>query len=205
MSVWIKVCGITDAAAASVCGEAGVDAVGFVFADSPRRVSPAQAARIAASLPPSVARVAVFRRPRPYEVGRVRASFRPDLVQADRGWPTDPGEWEALPVFHESATVTGEIRSFVDDHPGALFLYEGARSGVGQRVDWARAAQIARLGPMVLAGGLTPDNVTEAVRTVRPHGVDVSSGVESRRGRKDPGRIRDFVSAARAVEGEEGR
>jgi phosphoribosylanthranilate isomerase len=205
VSIWIKVCGITDAAAASACGEAGVDAVGFVFADSPRRVSLAQAARIAASLPPSMARVAVFRRPRPDEVSRVGASFRPDLVQADRGWPTDRSEWEALPVFHESATVTGEIRSFVDDHPGALFLYEGARSGVGQRVDWERASQIARLGPMILAGGLTPDNVTEAVRTVRPHGVDVSSGVESRRGRKDPGRIRDFVSAARAAEGEEGR
>jgi phosphoribosylanthranilate isomerase len=180
-----------------------VDAVGFVFADSPRRVSPAQAGRIAASLPESVARVAVFRRPRRGEVDGVRRLFQPDLIQADQAWYVDLSYRKALPVFHESPAVTGEIRSFVEDHPGAPFLYEGARSGVGQRVDWDRASRIARLGPLVLAGGLTPDNVAAAVRTVRPHGVDVSSGVESRRGRKDPGRIREFVAAVRAVESEE--
>ena len=79
------------------------------------------------------------------------------------------------------------------------YVYEGAKSGRGQAVDWDKAAEIARHGRMILAGGLTPDNVAEAVRRVRPWGVDVSSAVESAPGEKDPGKIRTFIRAAKAA------
>jgi phosphoribosylanthranilate isomerase len=80
------------------------------------------------------------------------------------------------------------------------YLYEGAQSGAGETVDWQRAAVLARTGRMVLAGGLTPANVDTAVRVANPWGVDVSSGVESAPGIKDPGRIQEFIGAARAAE-----
>lgn len=79
----------------------------------------------------------------------------------------------------------------------ATFLYEGQKSGQGQTVDWQRAAEIARRGRLILAGGLGIENVAEAIREVRPWGVDVSSAVESAPGKKDPGKIAAFVNAAR--------
>ena len=204
MSIWVKVCGITDEATAAVCEETGVDAVGFVFSESPRRISPARAGRIAASLT-AVTKVAVFRRPSPSAVDRVRAFYPFDLIQADHDALAGVDGVETLPAFREGTTVEEQVADFCASRPGAGFLYEGGRSGVGEKVDWLRARRIARLGPMVLAGGLTPDNVADAIRTVIPYGVDVSSGVESSRGRKDPGLIAAFVEAVRAAEEEVGR
>jgi phosphoribosylanthranilate isomerase len=83
-----------------------------------------------------------------------------------------------------------------------MFVYEGAESGAGETVDWSRAAGIAERGSMILAGGLTPGNVAEAITRVRPWGVDVSSGVESERGVKDSELIRQFIGAVRAAEKE---
>ena len=83
---------------------------------------------------------------------------------------------------------------------GTPFLYEGAKSGQGEAVDWSRAAEIARRGDMILAGGLGPDNVSAAIAIVRPFGVDVSSAVESAPGVKDPELIEAFIQAARAAE-----
>lgn len=191
MSLFVKVCGITTPEAADACVEAGADAVGFVFADSPRRVSPHRARAISEDLPEDVLRVAVFRRPRPEEIEMVLKDFSPDLVQADHDSLATVEVDRQLPVYREGARTAPSPRRF---------LYEGPVSGAGEPVDWERAADMARLGDMILAGGLRPDTVAAAITVVRPYGVDVSSGVETEPGVKGPALIRSFVAAARAAE-----
>lgn len=191
MSLFVKVCGIMDHPAAEAAASSGVDAVGFVFASSPRQVSPRQALSISGELPPGILRVAVFRRPGPSDIERILEEFTPDLVQADHDTLDRLRGVTTLPVFRAGAKQAPD---------GGRFLYEGPVSGAGQPIDLSRATSVARLGQMVLAGGLRPDNVGRAIMTVRPFGVDVSSGVESSPGSKDPALIRSFVAASRAAE-----
>ena len=135
-------------------------------------------------------------------------NFRPDVLQTDAEDYASldvPDYIERWPVYREqkmvsvtvSVTVSGTV---TDTVPDTVFVYEGAKSGAGETVDWARAAEVARQGNMILAGGLDADNVAEAIARVKPYGVDVSSGVESAPGQKDPDLIRAFISAARAAE-----
>lgn len=190
MSLFVKICGITSAEAADAAIESGADAIGFVFADSPRRIEAAQANAIAEDLPSDVLRVAVFRRPTLSEIGAVLGEFDADVVQADHESLVGFEDRPILPVYHEPVTERPV-------HP--RFLYEGARSGVGTRVDEAEARRLARLGEMVLAGGLDPRNVGASIAAIRPYGVDVSSGVETTPGVKSPELIRSFVAAARSA------
>mgnify|MGYP001825788819 FL=1 len=196
MSLMVKICGLrkADDVKAAVC--AGADAVGFVFAESVRRVSPAEAHKLTQYLPKRVRRVAVMRHPTQSEWQDVLHTFAPDVLQ------TDIDDFDSLdvPDSVERWPVIREGYAGIDGKLPAVFLYEGQRSGAGQTVDWPRAAEIAKRGRMILAGGLGIDNIATAIRTVHPHGVDVSSGVESRPGRKDPGLIQLFIKAARAVE-----
>lgn len=200
MRVHVKICGITDVEAAVAAVEADADAVGFVFADSVRHVTPRQAAEISTELPGRVERYAVFLRPRESEVAGVLREFTADIVQADHGsmLSLEGARW--LPVFREGDS--GLLEAYLQDTVNRRFMYEGVRSGVGEKVDWTRASRHALQGRMTLAGGLTPDNVADAIRSVKPFGVDVSSGVESRPGKKDPLKIRDFVENVRRVEKE---
>lgn len=191
MSLFVKICGVTDVPAAITAADAGVDAIGFVFSRSPRRISPLKALAISAEVSPRVLRVAVFANPSAREVEEVLEHFTPDLIQADYQSMRELTGFDILPVFRSGSPVNAD---------GGRFLYEGPVSGVGQMVDLDRAAAVARLGDMVLAGGLRPDNVGVAVDRVRPHGVDVSSGVEAVAGEKDPSLIRSFVAAARAAQ-----
>lgn len=189
MSLFVKVCGVRDLETALACAGAGVDAVGFVFDRSIRRIDVYAAVDIAAGVP-ELEPVAVFRR-YPSDVLDV---FNPRLVQADH-----PASAATLPVFREAPGVEQLIDTYMLRHANGIFLYEGPVSGAGRTVSWERAAAIARKGRMILAGGLSPENVASAVETVRPFGVDVSSGVERRPGVKDPARIRKFVTAARSA------
>jgi phosphoribosylanthranilate isomerase len=205
MRVRIKICGVTTPEAAWMAVEAGVDALGFVFAESPRRLEIAGALEIAAAVPPFVARVAVFRHPGIEQVSDVLSRFRPDVVQTEpderlSGVPGYGGR--LLPVFHDASDVVTQVRRFVAS-PGALSVvhFEAAgRGGRGVLTDWNRAAKVARIAPMVLAGGLNPNNVAEAIARVRPYAVDVSSGVESAPGVKDAELVRRFVDAVRGAE-----
>jgi phosphoribosylanthranilate isomerase len=196
--MFVKICGLTtpDSVAAAVA--AGADAVGFVFADSVRQVEPEQAAELAANLPVGTAKVAVMLHPSPAYWNTVRDVFKPDWLQTDAGdfVALDvPGNIGRLPVYRDNVDLdTANI-----DLPEHL-LFEGKRSGQGEQADWDRAAVIARRSCVLLAGGLTPDNVTEAITRVHPWGVDVSSGVESRPGVKDPEKILAFIKAARKVD-----
>ena len=194
MSLWIKICGLTTSEAVVAATTAGADAIGFVFAPSPRRVSPQRAAELAAEAPAHVQRVAVMLHPAQALLDEVLDVLQPDVLQSDvedlRAMRL-PSSLQLLPV----------LRSGIE-RPSALpprVLFEGAKSGSGTTADWAAATDLALATQLVLAGGLTPDNVGSAIRTVRPYGVDVSSGVEASPGVKDADKIVAFVRAARAA------
>ncbi len=199
----VKVCGLGTQEQVRAAVAAGADAIGFVFADSVRRVTPARAAEISKSAKGEAKRVAVMLHPSDDEWQQVLAEFGPDVLQtdADDFESLDvPDHIECWPVYRESVMVSGTVTATVSGTGTGAFVYEGARSGQGETVDWTQAAAIARQGRMILAGGLDASNVAEAIRTVRPYGVDVSSGVESAPGKKDTDLIREFIKAARAAE-----
>jgi len=200
MSLMVKICGLRSPGAVAAAVDAGAHALGFVFAQSPRQVTPVQAARLCEGLPAGILRVAVMRHPDSDEWDEVRAGFRPDWLQTDAGDfnALDRGsDVKPMPVFRDTAGLDeAEVTQ------ASQLLFEAADSGRGQKPDWQRAARLAQSTRLMLAGGLDPDNVAAAIVAVRPWGVDVSSGVESRRGVKDCARIAAFVAAARATEQE---
>lgn len=194
MSLFVKICGLRDAASVSVAVDAGANAVGFVFTESVRQVSPTRAKQATAGT--DVRRVAIMRHPSNELCQQVINEFEPDVIQtdaADFAMLNIPAHIECWPVFREGAEQIAN---------SGVYVYEGPKSGSGETVDWTQAAEIARHGQMILAGGLAEDNVRAAIQTVRPWGVDVSSGVESLPGYKDHDLIRRFISAVRAAEKE---
>ncbi len=208
MRVRIKICGITDPATAVAASDAGADAVGFVFyPPSPRNLEPDEAADLARHLSPLVTRVAVFRSPESREIIKVAARFHPHVIQVE---PTAdvvaaiPDGVAVLPVFHEGPHLEDEVAAVAapSGAPPTIVLEAAGTGGRGLVPDWDRAARLARSTHLVLAGGLSPDNAADAIRTVRPWGVDVSSGVESSPGIKDPKLIAAFVAAVREADRE---
>lgn len=199
--MFVKICGLKTEAAVKAAVDAGADALGFVFADSPRRVTPEHAATLVKGLPQQIAKVAVMLRPTPAEWNHVRDVFAPDWLQTDAEdfSPLQiPASVGRLPVYRDTATTDFDGYDFAwPEH----VLFEGPRSGAGMLPNWDHAAQIARQTCVILAGGLAPENVREAILHVHPWGVDVSSGVEVSPGVKDVNRIAAFVAAAREVEG----
>jgi phosphoribosylanthranilate isomerase len=204
MRVRIKVCGITTPDAAAAAAELGVDAAGFVFATSPRRVDAGEALHLAQYLSPLVTTVAVFRHPRVEEITKVMSTFRPNVVQTERTpvlADAVTGHAALLPVFHDGPDIGERVARYASSSRAATILLEApGRGGRGVAPDWERATGLARTVRLVLAGGLTPENVGEAIRTVCPYAVDVSSGVESEPGIKDPRRMEEFVAAVRTAQ-----
>lgn len=194
MSLFVKICGIATAEALDAAVAAGADAVGFVFhAPSPRSVTARVAASLAARLPAGIKSVCVTLHPDAGCIARVLEAFQPDA------WQTDAADLEALelpasierwPVFRHAGAPAALPRRAVFDAPA---------SGRGMRADWQAAAVLARRCELILAGGLSAANVADAIAAVRPFGVDVSSGVESAPGVKDPALIGAFVAAARGA------
>ena len=193
MSVFVKVCGLTTADDVAAAIDAGADAVGFVFAKSPRQVTPEHAAAISRDVPASVLKVAVMLHPGDDEWQAVASEFAPDVLQ------TDAEDYAALEVADSVRRwpVFRQGRNEPSEPAPAEYVYEGPKSGQGETVDWAGAATVARTNRMILAGGLGPDNVADAVRAVRPWGVDASSSLESAPGRKDAKKVAAFVAAAK--------
>ena len=206
MGVRIKICGITNLPDALAAVEAGAHALGFMFyEESARCVSPSVAAEIIRGLPPFVAKVGVFVNAERAVVVRTIAECGLDTLQFHGDEPPegclgfglktikafrirDAASLEALGAFRTDAWL---LDSFV---PGKL-------GGTGARFNWALAAEASRngRGRVLLAGGLAPENVAEAIRQARPFGVDVSSGVESAPGRKDAVKVRDFIAAVQGA------
>jgi len=194
--MFVKICGINSVEAVAAAVAAGADALGFVFAPSPREVTPEQAKALCADVPSHVVRVAVMRHPHKEHWQRVIEVFEPSWLQTDAEdfkWITLPKSCLALPVYRDADAPADS------DLPDRL-LYEGTQSGSGRVADWDEAHGLARVAEVILAGGLNADNVADAIRFVRPWGVDVSSGVERERGVKDPAKIQEFVARVRAIE-----
>jgi phosphoribosylanthranilate isomerase len=192
--MFIKICGITTADAVSAAATAQVDAIGFVFAPSPRQVTPGQAAQLAALAPAGILRIAVAQHPLQMKVDEICRVLKPDYFQTDVEDLRElriPAHIKVLPVLRFGRKTPSPLPPRV--------VFEGPTSGIGELADWGRAAELARQTELILAGGLTAENVAEAVQVVRPFGVDVSSGVELDHGVKDPGKIYEFVRAARAA------
>lgn len=205
----VKICGITSLEDGLLAAQAGADAVGFVFwPRSPRALDLETARRIARGLPPFLVRVGVFVDAAPPELARAADDVGLDLLQLHGDEP--PEACRAAPRRVLKALRVGpgfEAESAVayrDAAAGVLLDSRdpaGSAGGSGRRFDWGQALPLrSRLPFLGLAGGLTPENVAAAIRELRPDLVDVSSGVESAPGRKDAGRLRAFVAAARSAE-----
>jgi phosphoribosylanthranilate isomerase len=205
MGVRVKICGITNLEDAILAVEAGADAVGFVFCDSsPRYVSGDAVARITAALPPFVTKVGLFVNAAENTIREAVAQCGLDALQLHGDEPPqfcarfqlhvikafrvrDRSSLAGLPLYKVAAWL---LDSYV---PGKL-------GGTGERFSWELACEAAQLGrPVILAGGLTPANVADAVQLVRPYAVDVSSGVESQPGKKDAQKLRDFIQIAKSA------
>ena len=192
--MWIKICGLTGADGVIAAAEAKVDAIGFVFAPSPRQVTPGQAAQLAALAPPGILRIAVAQHPLQMKVDEICKILKPDYFQTD---VEDLRELK-IPAHIKILPVVRFGRKTPDPLPKRM-LFEGPTSGIGELADWGRAAELARQTEVILAGGLSALNVEKAIEAVRPFGVDVSTGVEDHPGVKSAEKIAEFVSLVRAA------
>jgi phosphoribosylanthranilate isomerase len=203
---WIKICGVTRVEDAVAAAEAGADAIGLVFAESPRRLTAEQARLIVRELPLHVLRVGVFVDESPAEIARIVAAAELDRAQLhgfEEPMVRELIGTRVLRVFRaHSADVVDEIAASGE----RTFLLDtwsrAVAGGTGEPFDWSVARPAAQLGRLILAGGLTPENVGSAIRDVAPFGVDVSSGVETAPGIKDPSRVTAFVAAVHAADRE---
>lgn len=203
----VKVCGITNYEDAAMAVDQGVDALGFnFFPRSPRYLKPADARSIIRRLPPFVATVGLFVNvadtrqvsEMAHEAGvqvlQLHGDETPEYCESLAPWPLI----KALRVGEDAIQRSLEAYSvqafLLDARDDALF------GGTGRSFDWSLAKGIQRIRPIILAGGLRPENVKEAIRTVRPYGVDVCSGVESAPGKKDPDRLMRFMKEVRNVD-----
>jgi phosphoribosylanthranilate isomerase len=198
----VKICGITCPEDAEIAAAAGADALGFNFAPSPRQVTPEGAARIIRTLPPFVTTVGVVV---DQDVAAIRAVCPLDALQF-HGQESPRvlaavGGVRRIKVFRirDEADLVA-LQTYRDCAEAFLLdaYVPGVAGGTGQTFNWELAFRARETGlPILLAGGLTPDNVGAAIRAARPYAVDVSSGVEAAPGRKDPARVRAFVTAVR--------
>ncbi|HHX41983.1 MAG TPA: phosphoribosylanthranilate isomerase [Armatimonadetes bacterium] len=211
MRTRVKVCGITRVEDALAAVAAGADALGFVFAPSPRRVTPEKARQIISVLPPLVTPVGVFVNSPAAEVAEVAraAGLRAIQLHGDES-PEDARDLRAqttawiVRAFRVRGEETlAEIHRHHDCCEAILLdtYMAGAAGGTGRVFDWTLAAQASAFGrPVFLAGGLHPGNVAEAVRQVRPYAVDLSSGIEAAPGVKDPERLRALIAQIREAD-----
>lgn len=208
--VRVKICGITCPEDARLAVDAGADAIGLVFAESPRQVTPHQAARIVAELPPWVTPTGVFVDTEPDEVLATVETARLGAVQFHGDeMPCQVedllGRIKVIKGFRIAAKsdLDGALDYLGECRPDACLIdarVEGRHGGTGQTAPWDLAARLRKeFWPLILSGGLAPANVAAAIEAVRPFGVDASSGVESKPGRKDPDLVREFVARAVAM------
>ncbi|WP_326566176.1 phosphoribosylanthranilate isomerase [Amycolatopsis rhabdoformis] len=195
--MFVKICGLKTAADVACAVEAGADAVGFLLCESPRQVTSAEAARLTADVPADVLTVGVFKGvPVPaIRVAVADTGIRAVQLHGSGYSAADFAALRDLPVRLIRATAVRDgVAPPAGEYGEDLLLLDSPQAGSGETWDWSA---LAPGGEWLLAGGLTPDNVAEAVAAVQPWGVDVSSGVESSRGVKDQGLIRAFLAAAK--------
>jgi phosphoribosylanthranilate isomerase len=204
--VEVKICGITNYQDASMAVELGAGALGFIFAFSPRQITPQEARDIIRTIPPFVKTVGVFVDEGPAAIKEVIHYCGLDLVQLHGDESPDlccelmPYTIKALRIKDEaslrkSQTYRGKVRALLLDS-----YSKDKAGGTGKTFDWQLAIKIKKLGmPVILAGGLGPSNIDGAIRTVRPYAVDVNSGVEVRPGKKSHMRMKDLMKKVRRI------
>ena len=199
-----KVCGITTPEDALTAANSGADAVGLVFAESPRKLSVEQAREVATTLPAGVLKVGVFVDEEPEEVLRIVREVGLDYAQLHGDESPETVTFlrgEGVKVIKALRVRGAGSLAAMDGYEADLFLLdawsEKARGGTGERFDWEVAKSYGGRGNIVVSGGLTPDNVREAIRFFEPYGVDASSSLEDAPGKKNGERVRRFVSAAK--------
>lgn len=199
-----KVCGITTLEDALTAAGYGADAIGLVFAESPRKLSLEEAREIAAALPDGVVKVGVFVNEEPEEVLRTTREVGLDYAQlhGDESPQTVTVLREGGVKVIKALRVRGaDSLATMDDYDADLFLLdaysEKVRGGTGERFDWGLAKSLKGRGNIVVSGGLGPENVREAIRFFQPDWVDASSSLEEAPGKKNDERVRRFVSAAK--------
>jgi len=207
--VLVKICGITSLADAQRAIEAGADALGFNFyRRSPRYVSPAEARKIVERLPARILAVGVFVNEPAAAVRRTARAAKLDWVQLHGG--ETPEEVAQLAQFYpvvKAFRVRAGFRlaKLARFRRATAFLLDGFRprlyGGTGQRLDWRLARRAKRYGKIVLAGGLAPGNVAQAIARVQPYAIDVCSGVEAQPGRKDPARLKELMRQVEKARG----
>jgi phosphoribosylanthranilate isomerase len=200
----VKICGITNAGDARVAADAGADAVGFIFAQSSRRVGVEEARTISIALPENVIRVGVFVDEEPAEILRISREVGLDLAQlhGDETPETVTALREAgVKVMKALRVESAATLEALDAYDADLFLLDAysarARGGTGERFDWGVAKSLKGRDNIVVSGGLGPENVREAVEFFEPFGVDASSSLEDGPGRKNDELVRRFVLAAK--------
>ena len=203
---WIKICGITNEEDALQAVSLEVDAVGFIFAPSPRRVEPFTAQEIVQYLPPSVLRVGVFVNQDYSEVERILKDCGLTALQFHGKELPEYCRKFSLPVIKAIPIKDLESLREIDKYPNVSILldtYHPAKAGgTGKTFPWETALKAKEKKNFILSGGLTPDNVEEAIRKVRPFGVDVGSGVESMPGKKDFFKKVEFVKEVKKADEE---
>jgi len=205
--VFVKICGITNEEDALLAVAMGADAVGFVFAPSPRQIAVTQARDIARRLPPEVMTVGVFRDEAPRRVVEMVNAAGLHGVQLHGHETPAEGAWirQRAQFLIQAFPAGDRMLERVDDYVAAdAVMLDSPKPGSGEVFDWLLAEGLPTGPRLILAGGLSPDNVAEAVHRIRPWGVDVSSGVERQPGRKDASKVMRFVNAAKAAAAAEG-
>lgn len=199
--MWVKICGTTSEEDALLAVAMGADAVGFIFAPSPRQIAPGLARDIATRLPPEVLTVGVFRNEAPERVvdictfaGLKAAQLHGKETPEQARWVRARLHWVIQAFAAGDKAVTRAAEYGVD-----AVMLDNPTPGSGELFDWKLAGEAPTGTRLILAGGLTPDNVAAAVAAVQPWGVDCASGVEKAPGHKDPVKLRAFVAAARAA------
>ena len=200
--MFVKICGITRLEDARHAVDYGAAAIGFVFwTGSPRYIAPERAAAIIAELPANVATVGVFVNESVEGIKDVVGQTGIGTVQLHGNEPPNYAAAIAEPVWRAVGVHEADraIATWPADTTLLLDVVDPARRGTGQTVDWQGAAAVARTRRVMLAGGLTPENVSQAIEIVRPFGVDVSSGVEDSPGIKNMDKIERFLAGARSA------
>jgi phosphoribosylanthranilate isomerase len=199
--MFVKICGITSEEDALLAVAMGADALGFIFAPSPRQVTMALARDIATRLPSEVLTVGVFRGQSPQRIVEIVQEAGLRCAQIHGGESPDQNKWvrNRVPmVFKAFRAGDQNIRRFTE-YGADVAMLDGAQPGSGQVFDWRLAEDVPPRTRLLLAGGLNADNVADAIAQARPWGVDVATGVEEKPGRKDPRKLRAFIANAKAA------
>lgn len=198
---WVKICGTTNVDDALLSVALGADALGFVFAPSKRQIAPSRARDIAARVPAEVLTIGVFRNEAKERVVDVVHSAGLSGAQLHGNESPTDVEWIAarVPTVIKAVPAGSDQAERAGEFAVPVILIDAPQPGSGEVFDWSLADALPSDKRILLAGGLTPENVASAIETVAPWGVDVATGVESEPGRKDPSALRRFIQNAKAA------